>query len=101
MASKKVQYVVVPADWPRRIRKQSGSRFNSFNPWNKPSRLPARFAAMSTHAGVLPVKVLDSIGEKKAKLIECSPDDLPALRASHPSVRILPVVYFRARRYEA
>jgi subtilisin family serine protease len=41
------------------------------------------------------VKVVDSIGGDKAKLIECEPDDLAALRASHPSVRILPLVYFQ------
>jgi hypothetical protein len=50
---------------------------------------------MSTHTGLLPVKVIDSIGENKAKLIECGPEDLPALRASHPSLRILPVVYYQ------
>ncbi len=41
------------------------------------------------------LKVIDSIGETKPKLIECSPDHLPALRASHPSMRILPVVYYQ------
>jgi hypothetical protein len=45
---------------------------------------------------MLPVKVVDSIGENKAKLLECEPGDLAALRASHPSVRILPVVYFQS-----
>jgi subtilisin family serine protease len=43
----------------------------------------------------IPLKVIDSIGETKPKLIECSPDDLPALRASHPFMRILPVVYYQ------
>jgi subtilisin len=43
----------------------------------------------------IPMTVIDSIGETKPKLIECSPDDLPALRASHPSMRILPVLYYQ------
>ena len=94
MASKQVQYVVVPAaglvaaeDNPEQVQ--------FFQSMEQTAASPSRIRSLSTHTGMLPVKVLDSIGEKKAKLIECSPDDLPALRASHPSVRILPVVYFQ------
>jgi subtilisin len=41
------------------------------------------------------LRILDSIGEHKPKLVECAPEDLPALRASNPTVRIIPVVYFQ------
>jgi subtilisin family serine protease len=94
MPSKKTQYVVVPAggliaaeDNPQQIQFFQSLQ-QTFASSNKVHR-------MSTHTGMLPVKVVDSIGENKAKLIECRPEDLPALRASHPSVRILPVVYFQ------
>jgi subtilisin len=51
--------------------------------------------ALSSSVGPeIPLKVIDSIGETKPKLIECSPDELAALRASHPFMRILPVVYY-------
>ena len=50
---------------------------------------------VATSEGALHVKVVDSIGESKAKLIEVSPDNLAALRAAHPSVRIVPVVYYQ------
>jgi subtilisin len=38
---------------------------------------------------------IDSIGEDGAKLVEISPDVLPALRADQPGLKIVPVVYYR------
>jgi subtilisin family serine protease len=94
MPSKKTQYIVVPAsgliaaeDNPQQIQ--------FFQTLQQTLGSPKKVHRMSTHIGLLPVKVIDSIGENKAKLIECGPEDLPALRASHPSVRILPVVYYQ------
>lgn len=94
MPSKKTQYIVVPAsgliaaeDNPQQIQ--------FFQSLQQTFASPKKVHRMSTHTGLLPVKVIDSIGENKAKLIECGPEDLPALRASHPSVRILPVVYYQ------
>lgn len=40
------------------------------------------------------VKVLDSIHEDGAKLIELSPDSVSALQAEQPGIRIVPVVYY-------
>ena len=94
MASKKTQYVLVPAAGLV-ASETNPEQVQLFQALEETVSSPSKVRSMSTHTGVLPVKVLDSIGEKKAKLIECSPDDLPALRASHPSVRILPVVYFQ------
>jgi subtilisin len=94
MPSKKVQYVLVPAAGLV-ASETNPEQVQLFQALEQTVTSPNKVRSMSTHIGVLPVKVLDSIGEKKAKLIECSPDDLPALRASHPSVRILPVVYFQ------
>jgi subtilisin len=38
---------------------------------------------------------IDSIGEDGAKLVEMSPDSLPALRVEQPGLKIVPVVYYR------
>lgn len=41
------------------------------------------------------MRVIDSIGKDKAKLVEMSPDALPAIRAQYPGVRLVPLVYYR------
>jgi hypothetical protein len=94
MASKKTQYVVIPAAGMV-ASEANPQQIQFFEALHQTASSANKVRSMSTHIGMLPIKVLDSIGEKKAKLIECVPEDLPALRASHPSVRILPVVYFR------
>ncbi len=94
MPSKPTQYVVVPAnglvataDAPHEMQffQTLHQAFNSSKGVHN----------LATHAGVVPVRVIDSIGENKAKLIECLPENLPAFRASNPTVRVLPVVYYR------
>jgi subtilisin len=40
------------------------------------------------------MRVLDSIHEDGAKLVEMLPDDVSALRAANPGLRIVPVVYY-------
>lgn len=93
MAPEKTQYVVVPASGLQVAENnpQQGHLFQSlFQTFHSESQVHS----LATHSGMLSVRVLDSIGETKAKLIECLPDDLPALRASNPSIRVLPVVYY-------
>lgn len=41
------------------------------------------------------MRVLDSIGETGAKLIELSPKEMAALRENQPGLKIVPVVYYR------
>lgn len=41
------------------------------------------------------VRVIDSIHENGAKLVELSPNDVSALRAEQPGLRVVPVVYFQ------
>lgn len=41
------------------------------------------------------MRVLDSIQDQGAKLVELSPDEVSALRAAQPGVRVVPVVYYR------
>jgi subtilisin family serine protease len=50
--------------------------------------------ALSTKKIGPKLKVLDSIHEQGAKLVEISPDDLSALRAEQPGLRVVPVVYY-------
>lgn len=42
------------------------------------------------------IRVLDSVHEDGAKLIEVAPADVPALRLQQPGLRLLPVVYYRS-----
>lgn len=101
MAPKTTQYVVVPAAGLI-ASEDNPQQMQFFQVLHQAFSSPRQIHSLSTHTGMLPVKVVDSIGENKAKLIECAPDDLPALRAAHPSVRILPVVYYQpaVMRYE-
>jgi len=95
MPSKKTaQYVLIPSSGLVASRDNT-PQMMFFQALQTSFSSPNRIHSLSTQIGTLPIKVVDSIGEDKAKLIECSPDDLPSLRASHPSVRILPLVYFR------
>jgi subtilisin len=93
MASKKAQYVIVPAAGLVALDSNQ-KQVEFFQSLHQTAISTNQVHRLSTHIGEMPLRVLDSIGEKKAKLVECAPEDLPALRAAHPSVRVLPVVYF-------
>jgi subtilisin len=101
MAEQKTQYVLVPAAGLT-ASEANPKQMQFFQALHATSLAANKVHSVSTAIGALPVKVLDSIGETKPKLIEAAPEDLAALRASHPSVRILPVVYFQraVMRYE-
>jgi subtilisin len=43
------------------------------------------------------LRVLDSIGENGAKLVEMSPESVSNLRAEQPGLRVVPVVYYFPR----
>jgi len=45
--------------------------------------------------GHVQMRVLDSIHEDGAKLVELSPDDAFALRTHQPGLRLVPIVYYR------
>ena len=51
-------------------------------------------AATRVSAAARGVKVIDSIREDGAKLIEATPSAALALRAEQPGIRVIPVVYF-------
>lgn len=42
----------------------------------------------------VPMRVLDSIHEDGAKLVEISPEDAQSLKSSQPGLRVIPVVYY-------
>ena len=93
MASQTMRYILAPVDGFYAAA-SNANEMNLFANLHKFSLKPAMHALTSSFGSDIPVKVLDSIGENKPKLIECTSDDLPALRASHPYMRILPVQYY-------
>jgi len=93
MASKTTRYIVAPVQGFY-ASAGNANEMKWFANLHEFSLKPAMHALASASGPDIPVKVIDSIGENKPKLIECSSDDLPALRASHPYMRILPVVYY-------
>ncbi len=94
MAKNKTQYVLLPTTGM--VASDTNPRLiQFFQSLHQASATGKQVQTLVTQIGDMPIKVVDSIGEAKAKLIEVSPEDLPAFRASHPSVRIEPVVYFR------
>jgi subtilisin family serine protease len=94
MASKKTQYVLLPTEGVI-VSEANPQQVQFFLALHRTASSGNKVHSLSTGVGTMPITVIDSIGEKKAKLIEVIPDDLPALRASHPSVRVVPVVYFQ------
>jgi len=93
MASKTKRYILAPVQGFS-ASANNAAEMELFAHLHEFSLAPAIRPLSSSFGPDIPVKVIDSIGETKPKLIECSSDDLPALRASHPSMRILPVVYY-------
>jgi subtilisin len=95
MASKKkTQYVLVPA--VGLVTSEANPRqLQFFQSMHKSASSTNQVHTLDTQDGALSFKVIDSIGPSKAKLIECAPENLAALRGNHPSTRILPVVYYR------
>lgn len=55
---------------------------------------PTAAAAPELRSVAKSLRVLDSIHENGAKLVEMFPEDMSALRAAHPGLRIVPEVYY-------
>src|SRR5262249_41388709 len=64
-------------------------------PGTHPRAVKARALPALPEAPAVKIKVLDSIADDGAKLIEIDPDSLPALRALQPGLRVAPVRYYR------
>lgn len=94
MASKKTRYILVPSTGLT-VPTTDAAQIQLFSSLHQTAGSSSQMQNLYTQQGTRPIKVIDSIGERKAKLIECDPEDLAAFRASHSSVRILPMVYFQ------
>ncbi|HEY4640160.1 MAG TPA: S8 family serine peptidase [Thermoanaerobaculia bacterium] len=89
------QYIVLPARGlraPQNRDAEVGMFLRTLN-----ARIGVKASAKQVLPGV-DVKVVDSIGEAGAKLIQIRPDALSDLRASSPGVRIVPVRYYNLAR---
>jgi subtilisin family serine protease len=93
-SSKLSQYVILPARGLKAQGNDQGKRFLE--------SLVGSFGKMATPKltiGLQPapkIKVLDSIHEDGAKLVETSVDHLVRLRTAEPGIRIVPVVWYRS-----
>ncbi len=102
MAKNKLRYVLLPSDGMT-VPESNGQQREFFQVLHSVSTSDSKMHSLPTATGtMMPITVIDSIGEQKAKLIEVSPEDLPAFRGRHPSARIMPLVYYRPAlsRYE-
>jgi len=94
MASTPQRYILAPVQGFRASR-DNPREMSLFSSLHRLATTSAVGALSSPLGAGIPMRVVDSIGETKPKLIECLPENLAALRASHPSMRILPVVYYQ------
>lgn len=94
MATKKTRYVLLPSEGME-VSTANEHQMQLFQDLHNASSSAGKRHMLSTATGTMAINVIDSIGENKAKLIEVSPDDLPAFRGTHPSVRVMPLVYYQ------
>lgn len=86
------QYVLLPA---RELRGLSGTRAMERTFLLNAERVRSAGVRMTIARGQeATLRVLDSIHEDGAKLVEMSPASAAALRAEQPGLRIVPVVYY-------
>lgn len=90
--SELAQYVLLPARGLRATVASQDALFRSLEAEIGTARV--------AHVGVSPMprpklRVLDSIQEDKAKLVEMAPGDMMAMRVQHPGVRIVPVDFYQ------
>jgi hypothetical protein len=91
------QYVLLP---PRGLRAEQPNASESLGRFlrtlssARSGREPAAASAKMPSVGGQ-VRVLDSLGEVGAKLVEASPEAAAGLRIEQPGLRIVPVVYYQ------
>jgi subtilisin len=94
MASNSKRYILAPVQGFHASR-ENAREMSLFSNLHAMSTRKAISSLGSATGPDISLTVVDSIGETKPKLIECSEDDLPELRAHHPNMRILPLVYYQ------
>lgn len=97
--AKTQRYVVLPTRGLRASPQSSAPGLGGFLAALNTARSPAStraFVAAAALTGVAPAfKVLDSISEDGAKLVEMSPEVAMDLKANEPGLRIVPEVFFK------
>ncbi|PYU73899.1 MAG: peptidase S8/S53 subtilisin kexin sedolisin, partial [Acidobacteria bacterium] len=89
------QFVVLPTRGLRATQPHSSPRVANFLlSLNQTLVAPKMAAPQGIEHLIEKMRVLDSIHEDGAKLVEMLPDDVSALRAANPGLRIVPVVYY-------
>ncbi len=92
--SKKTRYVLLPSDGVV-VPEGDAHQTTLFQALHRSAGTFGKLHSLPTRAGPIPITVVDSIGPGKAKLLEMAVEDLPNFRSVHPSVRLMPLVYFR------
>src|SRR5262245_56499483 len=90
------QFVLLPARGLRATLPAASAAVQSFLLSAETARASARPMTLGDDGGPeVDIRVLDSIHEDGAKLVELSPSAALALRAAQPGLRLVPIVYFR------
>jgi len=84
------QYVLLP---PRGLRATGPGASPGVQAFLRSAQPGSREVARSG-GGQVRFRVVDSIGDDGAKLIEATPQEALALRSAQPSLRVVPVVYY-------
>jgi subtilisin len=102
VASKKTQFVLLPSAGMQ-VSDVDTHQMQLFKSLHSATSAAKATHTVLTEAKSVAITVIDSIGENKAKLIEVAAEDLAAFRGVHPSVRVMPVVYYQRAvvRYQA
>jgi subtilisin len=93
--SKAKRYVLLP---PRTLSAGRSAGAASTAPFFLELNAVGPAPAVVPGAGTVQIRVLDSIHEDGAKLVELAEDDVLALRAAQPNVTIAPVIYYELAR---
>lgn len=96
-STQKQQYVLLPPRGLRAERSNAGASLGNFLRSLATSNTIAMAAGphLTAAGGDGRLRVIDSISENGAKLVEGSPASAAALRFEQPGLRIVPVVYYR------
>jgi subtilisin len=94
-STERQQYVLLPTRGLRASAPTAAATVNFLRSF--PERSPAgeavNFSLPQTPGTQM--RLLDQIAENGAKLVEMSSDALVTMRANHPGIRVVPVVYYR------
>lgn len=91
------RFILLPANGLRTINESIETQ-NFFKSLNKKTTKPVRSAVDNITLEEPQMRIIDSIHDNGAKLVEMSPETLAQMRAVHPSIRIIPEVFYYPQR---